>query len=204
MNNQPKLGRFDKLSRNILLDTSKMLKDAKEELFSDVRGRVLEVGAGIGVNVFFLNRPEVSKWVAVEPDNKLTPECRNMLEVMGDRAKVFEGYLHDLDEKPGSFDCVIFSTLLCSVPDPANIVREAHNMLKKNGKLYLIEHMGDGIGVRAAFQLAAKFPWQWTTGCNCRNDPITAISQPGLWKEDVKLKTAPLRIKKFSLMVYDD
>ena len=104
MKNQPKLGRFDKFARNILLDTSKMLKDAKEELFSDVRGRVLEVGAGIGVNVFFLNRPEVTEWIAVEPDNKLTPECRSMLEVMGDRAKVFEGYLHDLDEKPASFD----------------------------------------------------------------------------------------------------
>ena len=60
MENQPKLGRFDKFARNVLLDTSKMLKDAKEELFNDVQGRVLEVGAGIGVNVFFLNKPEVT------------------------------------------------------------------------------------------------------------------------------------------------
>ena len=201
MKNQPKLGRFDKFARNILLDTSKMLKDAKEELFSDVRGRVLEVGAGIGVNVFFLNRPEVTEWIAVEPDNKLTPECRNMMEVMGDRAKVFEGYLHDLDEKPGSFDCVILTTLLCSVPDPAEIVRDAHKMLKKGGKLYLIEHMGDSLGIRAAFQVTAKLPWKWTTGCNCRNNPIPALSQPGLWVEEVKLENAPLRLKRFSLMV---
>ena len=33
MENKPKLGRFDKFARNVLLDTSKMLKDAKEELF---------------------------------------------------------------------------------------------------------------------------------------------------------------------------
>jgi len=201
MKNQPKLGRFDKFSRNVLLDTSKMLKDAKDELFSDVRGRVLEVGAGIGVNVFFLNKPEVTEWIAVEPDDKLTPECRSMLEVMGDRAKVFEGYLHDLNEKPNSFDCVILTTLLCSVPDPAEIVRDAHKMLKKGGKLYIIEHMGDSLGLRAAFQVTAKLPWKWTTGCNCRNNPIPALSQPGLWAEEVKLKNAPLRLKRFSLMV---
>ena len=201
MENQPKLGRFDKFARNILLDTSKMLKDAKDELFSDVRGRVLEVGAGIGVNVFFLNKPEVTEWIAVEPDNKLTPECRSMLEVMGDRAKVFEGYLHDLDEEPNSFDCVILTTLLCSVPDPAEIVRDAHKMLKKGGKLYIIEHMGDSLGFRAAFQVTAKLPWKWTTGCNCRNNPIPALSQPGLWAEEVKLDNAPLRLKRFSLMV---
>ena len=201
MKNQPKLGRFDKFSRNVLLDTSKMLKDAKDELFSDVRGRVLEVGAGIGVNVFFLNKPEVTEWIAVEPDDKLTPECRSMLEVMGDRAKVFEGYLHDLNEKPNSFDCVILTTLLCSVPDPAEIVRDAHKMLKKGGKLYIIEHMGDSLGLRAAFQVTAKLPWKWTTGCNCRNNPIPALSQPGLWAEEVKLDNAPLRLKRFSLMV---
>ena len=178
-----------------------MLKDAKEELFNDVKGRVLEVGAGIGVNVFFLNKPEVTEWIAVEPDDKLTPECRSMLEVMGDRAKVFEGYLHDLDEKPASFDCVILTTLLCSVPDPAEIVRDAHKMLKKGGKLYLIEHMGDSLGIRAAFQVTAKLPWKWTTGCNCRNNPIPALSQPGLWVEEVKLENAPLRLKRFSLMV---
>ena len=173
----------------------------KEELFNDVQGRVLEVGAGIGVNVFFLNKPEVTEWIAVEPDDKLTPECRSMLEVMGDRAKVFEGYLHDLNEKPNSFDCVILTTLLCSVPDPAEIVRDAHKMLKKGGKLYIIEHMGDSLGLRAAFQVTAKLPWKWTTGCNCRNNPIPALSQPGLWAEEVKLENAPLRLKKFSLMV---
>ena len=70
MENQPKLGRFDKFARNVLLDTSKMLKDAKEELFNDVQGRVVEVGAGIGVNVFFLNKPEVTEWIAVEPDSE--------------------------------------------------------------------------------------------------------------------------------------
>ena len=124
-----------------------------------------------------------------------------MLEVMGDRAKVFEGYLHDLNEKPNSFDCVILTTLLCSVPKPAEIVRDAHKMLKKGGKLYIIEHMGDSLGIRAAFQVTAKLPWKWTTGCNCRNNPIPALSQPGLWAEEVKLENAPLRLKRFSLMV---
>ena len=62
MSDVVKLGRFEKISRRVLIDTSKMLKDAKTELFHDVHGKVLEVGAGIGVNVFFLDRPEVTHW----------------------------------------------------------------------------------------------------------------------------------------------
>ena len=58
-----KLGRFEKISRDVLIATSKMLKDAKNELFDGIHGRVLEVGAGIGVNVHFFNRPEVEHWV---------------------------------------------------------------------------------------------------------------------------------------------
>ena len=50
----------------MLIATSKMLKDAKNELFDGIHGRVLEVGAGIGVNVHFFNRPEVEHWVASE------------------------------------------------------------------------------------------------------------------------------------------
>ena len=39
------------------------------------------------------------------------------------------------------------------------------------------------------------------TGCNCRNNPIVALSQEGLWLEgdgDVEMVDAPLRVKKFS------
>ena len=60
MSNPTKLGRLEKLSINILTDTSKMLKDAKTELFADLGGRVLEVGAGTGVNVYFFKEKRLS------------------------------------------------------------------------------------------------------------------------------------------------
>ena len=201
MSNPTKLGRLEKLSVNILTDTSKMLKDAKTELFSDLGGRVLEVGAGTGVNVYFFKEERVTEWVAVEPDIKLADECERAMEEMGDRARVFKGYLQDLDEAHGSFDCVVFSTLLCSVTDPGAIVRESHSMLKPGGKLYVIEHTKDSFGLRSGAQLLAKIPWKAMTGCNCRNNPITALSQEGLWLEgdgDVEMVDAPLRVKKFS------
>ena len=201
MSNPTKLGRLEKLSVSILTDTSKMLKDAKTELFADLGGRVLEVGAGTGVNVYFFKEKRVTEWVAVEPDLKLADECERAMEEMRGRARVFKGYLHDLDEPQGSFDCVVFSTLLCSVPDPGAIVRESHSMLKPGGKLYVIEHTKDSFGLRSGAQLLAKVPWKVMTGCNCRNNPIVALSQEGLWLEgdgDVEMVDAPLRVKKFS------
>ncbi len=199
-----KLGRFEKISREVLISTSKMLKDAKTELFHDIHGKVLEVGAGIGVNVFFLNRPEITHWTAIEPDRKLAQECRINLSEMGERATVFEGYLHELDEPANSFDCIILTTLLCSVPKPDEIIRDVHRLLKSGGKLYVIEHIGDKFGIRAGMQIIAKFPWKIVTGCNCRNDPIPALSQEGFWEGingDVEMDPAPLRVKKFSIML---
>lgn len=178
-----------------------MLKDAKTELFEGIHGRVLEVGAGIGVNVYFFNRPEVEYWVAVEPDRKLVDECHKMVAEMGERVTVFQGYLHELDEPPESFDYVAFTTLLCSVPDSHKIVAEAHRLLKPGGKLCVIEHTGDSFGFRAGFQMLFKYPWKFATGCNCRNNPVPALSQPGFWEDadgDVILKPAPLRVKRFS------
>lgn len=204
MSDTIKLGRFEKISRNILLSSSKMLKDAKIELFHDVHGNVLEVGAGVGVNVFFLNKPEVTHWKAIEPDRKLADECKIALSEMGDRATVFDGYLHELDDPPNSYDCIIFTTLLCSVPNPDEIVRDAHRLLKPGGKLYLIEHVGDKPGIRAGIQVIAKVPWKLLTGCNCRNNPISPLSQKGLWEGiegDVRMIPAPLRVKKFSPML---
>tara|TARA_B100001093_G_C26684243_1_gene951853 strand:+ start:203 stop:862 length:660 start_codon:yes stop_codon:yes gene_type:complete len=204
MSDSIKLGRFEKISRNILIASSKMLKDAKTELFQDIHGKVLEVGAGVGVNVFFLNRPEVTHWKAVEPDSKLAHECRIALSEMGDKASVFDGYLHEIDDLPNSYDCIIFTTLLCSVPNPDEIVRDAHRLLKPGGKLYLIEHVGDKFGVRAGIQVIVKYPWKFITGCNCRNNPISSLSQEGLWEGidgDVKMISAPLRVKKFSPLV---
>ena len=204
MSDVVKLCRFEKISRRVLIDTSKMLKDAKTELFHDVHGKVLEVGAGIGVNVFFLDRPEVTHWTAIEPDIKLAKECRMMLLEMGKRATVFEGYLHDLDEPPESYDCVIFTTLLCSVPNPDEIVRDAHRLLKPGGKMYLIEHTADKFGIRAGIQVIAKIPWKLVTGCNCRNNPLLSLSQKGLWEETeggLKMDPAPLRVRKFSPML---
>ena len=201
MKETKKLGRLDKLSRKVLIDTSKMLKDAKTELFEGIHGRVLEVGAGIGVNVYFFNRPEVEHWVAVEPDRKLVDECHKMVAEMGERVTVFQGYLHELDEPPESFDYVAFTTLLCSVPDSHKIVAEAHRLLKPGGKLCVIEHTGDSFGFRAGFQMLFKYPWKFATGCNCRNNPVPALSQPGFWEDadgDVILKLAPLRVKRFS------
>ena len=81
MSNPTKLGRLEKLSVSILTDTSKMLKDAKTELFADLGGRVLEVGAGTGVNVYFFKEKRVTEWVAVEPDLKLADECERAMEL---------------------------------------------------------------------------------------------------------------------------
>ena len=93
----------------------------RRENLAGLSGRVLEVGAGIGTN--FPNYPKaVEQVVAVEPEPRLADQARAAAAVVpvpvvvtGDSAEGFS------DGEP--FDAVVCSLVLCSVRDPAGVLR---------------------------------------------------------------------------------
>jgi ubiquinone/menaquinone biosynthesis C-methylase UbiE len=111
----------------------------REWVCSRAEGEVLELAAGTARNLPFY--PEGIKLTAVE----LSPE---MLAIGRERAGELShdvdlrlGDVQDLDLPDESFDTVVCTLGLCTIPDPRRAVGEARRVLRPGGRLLLLEHV---------------------------------------------------------------
>jgi ubiquinone/menaquinone biosynthesis C-methylase UbiE len=76
---------------------------------------------------------------------ELSPEMltigRKRAEQLGREADLRVGDVQDLDFPDESFDTVVCTLGLCTIPDPRKAINEAHRVLRPGGKLILLEHV---------------------------------------------------------------
>ncbi|MEW6279047.1 MAG: methyltransferase domain-containing protein [Candidatus Eremiobacterota bacterium] len=139
----------------------------KRILFAGLRGRVLEIGAGTGINRGYLP-PEV-EWLPLEPEVDLHESIRRRqpgVEVLTAPAEA-------LPLPDASVDGVICSLVLCSVTDPERALREARRVLRPGGCLVFLEHVAARPGTwLACLQRWIQPGWTWLTG-GCHPDRRT-------------------------------
>ncbi|MGK0289108.1 MAG: ubiquinone/menaquinone biosynthesis C-methylase UbiE [bacterium] len=160
----------------------------RSELLSEVRGNILEIGSGTGVNLPYYPK-SIDSLVFTEPDpHMLTFLIKKVSEKSNKKFRV-EGFSADnLDFPDHSFDAIVTTLVLCSVESPENTLKEIKRVLKPNGKLYFLEHV-----------LAKKRPnlikWQkffhpaWKCMCgNCHltRDTEKYISDAGFHFEQIE------------------
>ena len=151
------------------------LSERRRALLSCASGRVLELGAGTGLN-FPLYPPGI-ELTAVEPDASMR---RRALARAGGRARVLAGDALSLGFPDASFDTVVFTLVLCSVPDVERALEEAVRVLAPGGRLVLLEHVRpSGLLGRAADWLTPV--WKLCAGgCRLNRDPRPALERLGL------------------------
>src|SRR5437763_1155541 len=100
----------------------------RDELLADLRGRVIEVGAGSGAN--FAHYPAtVDEVVAVEPEPYLRERAKQAAESVPVKVRVLEGEADDLPARDGEFDAGVASLVLCSVPDQDRALAELERVI---------------------------------------------------------------------------
>ena len=107
-------------------------------LKSDIRGRVLEVGAGIGGTMPSLWNSSVQSWLCLEPDPALVAELDSRIKEFkhgGVSSKV--GTIDDLatDER---FDCILYVDVLEHIRDDRGELRRASDHLREGGRLIVL------------------------------------------------------------------
>jgi ubiquinone/menaquinone biosynthesis C-methylase UbiE len=98
-------------------------------------GRVLEIGAGTGVN--FKYYPSCRHAVASEISLKMIDIARGK----SDKIDILQADAQTLPFPANHFDAAFATLVFCSVPDPAKGFAEILRVLKPGGKLILIEHV---------------------------------------------------------------
>ena len=90
----------------------------RQEMLEGLAGRVLEVGAGNGLN--FVHYPDtVTEVVAVEPEPFLRARAEEAANLTTVPIRVVDGVADRLPVDDQSMDAAVASLVLCSVPDQA-------------------------------------------------------------------------------------
>lgn len=165
---------------SVAAETRGGLGAVRERLLAGLSGRVLEVGAGNGLN--FRHYPgAVSEVVAIEPEpllRRLALDAARRAEVPVD---VVPGAAEALPVKSEAFDAVVVSLVLCSVRDVPRALGEVRRVLRPGGTVRFFEH-GRGGGRAMTFTQRALDRTLWpplSGGCHLSRDPVGALRDAG-------------------------
>jgi ubiquinone/menaquinone biosynthesis C-methylase UbiE len=151
----------------------------RRKLLNGLRGRVIEVGAGNGLNFGFYPA-DVEHVLAVEPE----PRLRAAATASAARARVpievVDGLAGGLPAKDQSFDAAIASLVLCSVSDQDRALGELYRVVRRGGELRYYEHVVADRPIAALLQRLADFVWPRVAGgCHLSRDTGAALGRAG-------------------------
>jgi ubiquinone/menaquinone biosynthesis C-methylase UbiE len=115
------------------------LQDYRRELVPNARGRVLEVGVGSGMNLPFY-AADVREVVGVDPSAELLEMARKRAAEAGRPVTLTRASATSMPLENASFDTIVMTWTLCSIPYPAAALREMRRVLRPGGTLLFIEH----------------------------------------------------------------
>jgi SAM-dependent methyltransferase len=155
--------------------------DHRRRLLDGVEGRVVEIGAGSGLN--FAHYPAmVTEVIAVEPEPTLRAAAERAAAGAPVGVTVRPGTAEALPVANGEFDAAIASLVLCSVPDQGRALAEIRRALRPEGELRFYEHVvAERQPMRAILQLADR-SGLWPAlcgGCHVARDTAAAIEAAG-------------------------
>jgi ubiquinone/menaquinone biosynthesis C-methylase UbiE len=173
------------------------LRDARHDLVGGAHGDVLEIGAGTGLNFGHYRPEQVARVVATEPDAHMAKRARAAAAAAPVPVDVSEASAMDLPFADASFDTVVCTLVLCTVPDPARAVAEIERVLRPGGKLLFLEHVRSEQPGMAKWQDRLERPWGVIgAGCHPNRDTLSVLAESplevGEYRRDTLPKSPPI------------
>ncbi|HEU4428892.1 MAG TPA: class I SAM-dependent methyltransferase [Myxococcota bacterium] len=156
------------------------LSERRAELLAGLSGRVLEVGAGNGLN--FGHYPAaVTELIAVEPEPHLREHAERTALEAAVPITVVDAVAEELPFPDAAFDAAVASLMLCSVTDVPAALAELHRVLRPAGELRFFEHVASSHPAWRTLQRAADATvWpRLSGGCHLARDTDALIEAAG-------------------------
>jgi ubiquinone/menaquinone biosynthesis C-methylase UbiE len=122
-----------------MMMSSEAMADQRRHTLSDVSGDVLEIGFGTGLNLPHYPT-SLQALTAIDANPGMNGLAQKRIEAASIqvRHEVLDG--QHLPMEDGSFDSVVSTWTLCSIPDVDRALDEVYRVLRPDGRFYFIEH----------------------------------------------------------------
>jgi ubiquinone/menaquinone biosynthesis C-methylase UbiE len=172
---------------------SGIVQDQRRTTLAPLRGHVLEIGFGTGLNLPCYP-PQVTRLTAIDSETMLPGRVADRIasaHLPVERLKLDAGGRLPFEDQ--AFDGVVTTFTLCSIADVASALAEIRRVLKSTGEYVFIEH-GRSDDPRIARNQDRFNPITKLIGCGCNmNRPI-----------DKLIRAAGLRITTLDRYVMPD
>ncbi|MDW5550783.1 class I SAM-dependent methyltransferase [Methanosarcina sp.] len=113
-------------------------REWRKEALSDLSGKVLEVGVGTGRNLKYY--PADCRVIGIDKSEGMLQKAREKTEGRKN-INLYPMDAEHLEFPDNSFDYVVITFVLCTIPDPVKALREMRRVLKPSGELIALEHV---------------------------------------------------------------
>lgn len=177
------------------------LADLRDRLLSPARGRVLEVGAGTGLNLDHYPAT-VTHLVLTDPDTAMLRRLRTRVKAhVRERGpsfpiEVVRAPAQQLPCEDQTFDEVVVTLVLCSVGDAVAALAEIARVLRPGGALRFLEHVAaTPTGPSRLQRLVQPAQRALVGGCRLDHALEASLAETGFameWLEEIALPRAPV------------
>ena len=160
------------------------VRDARARACSQAKGDVLEVGIGTGRNLAFY--PPDVRLTAIDLSPAMLDRARAKAAAVGREVDLRVGDAEQLGSADGSFDTVVSTLVLCTVPHPDRAVSEMRRVLRPGGRVVTVDHVrSPSIGVRLLQHVADPL-LTWLASDHLLREPVDLLRAEGLEIESLE------------------
>lgn len=155
------------------------MRRARKSLLEQAAGRVIEIGAGTGLNVAHYP-PTASELILVEPEPAMRRRLERRLNRSDRQAVIVDASAEQLPLADQSVDTVVSTLVLCTVEQPDKALAEIGRVLRPDGQLLFIEHVRAESPTLAWWQDRLVGPWRrFACGCRCNRATVELMRACG-------------------------
>ena len=111
----------------------------RDKVVPQAKGQVLEIGMGTGLNLSHYDKVKVVKLTGIDP-GIAHGKVQKRIADSGLEVVLVDISAERLPFDAASFDTVVVTYSLCTIPDPVAALREMARVLKPEGELLYCEH----------------------------------------------------------------
>jgi ubiquinone/menaquinone biosynthesis C-methylase UbiE len=111
----------------------------RKEVLIEVGGQILEIGFGTGLNLAYYPKA-VRSITAADPGEGMIRLASRRIEKSPIEVDLRCVNAEELPVQDATFDCVVSTWTLCSIPDVQRAMKEIYRVLKPGGRFVFLEH----------------------------------------------------------------